>query len=290
MSIKNIRTWVVVTIGSVLIAFSSVFFFVPFDIVSGGTAGIAIILFGLFSIPIDVTVFVLVWGLLIVGYFLLGKRFTINTLLASIVYPVAVFIFFRFFPSNFIGFDVEEETHKLLAALFGGAIAGLGVGMTFLVGGSTGGVDVIILSLKKYFDVKSSIGALLVDSSIILSGILFVGVLNGLYGIIAAIASAVLIEFIFLGFSSSYQATIISKQSKEINTYILNTMNRGSTLIKVTGSFTNNEMQMIQVAFDRKELSKLRNKIAEIDPKAFAIFTKIQSINGEGFSPFKEEE
>ena len=68
----------------------------------------AIILFGLLSIPIDVTVFVLVWGLLLVGYFLLGKRFTINTILASIVYPVAVFIFFRFFPSNFIGFDVEE--------------------------------------------------------------------------------------------------------------------------------------------------------------------------------------
>ncbi len=290
MLIKKIRTWFVIIFGSILMAFSSVFFLVPLNIVSGGTAGVAIILLGLFDIPIDVTVFVMVWGLLLLGYFLLGKRFTINTLLASVVYPVAVFVFLRFFPSDLIGFSVLEETHKLLAALFGGALAGIGVGMTFLVGGSTGGVDVIILSLKKYFDIKNSVGALLVDGVIIFLGIIFVGVLNGLYGIIAVVASAALIEFIFLGFSSSYQATIVSKKSKEINDYILNKMNRGSTLIKVTGSFTKNDMDMIQVAFERKELARLRNQIAEIDPKAFAIFTKIQSINGEGFSPFKEEE
>jgi uncharacterized membrane-anchored protein YitT (DUF2179 family) len=235
-------------------------------------------------------VFVMVWGLLILGYFLLGKRFTINTILASVVYPLAVFIFLRFFPDNVIGFNPEEETHKLLASLFGGALAGIGVGMTFLVGGSTGGVDVIILSMKKYFDIKSSIGALIIDGAVIILGMVFVGVLSGLYGIIAAIASAALIEFLFIGSSSTYQATIISKKHEAINEFILKKMERGSTLIKATGSYTKTEMQMIQVAFDRKDFARLRNKIAEIDPKAFAIFTKIQSINGEGFSPFKEEE
>lgn len=287
---KKIKSAVIIILGSILMAFSSVFFFAPFNIVSGGTTGVAIILLGLFNIPFDITVFFMVWGLLILGYFLLGKRFTLNTLLASVVYPIAVFTFLRFFPSNFIGFDSTLETHKLLAALFGGSLAGIGIGMTFLVGGSTGGVDVIILSLKKYFDIKNSIGALLVDGIVIVFGMIFVGVLNGLYGIIAVVASAALIEFIFIGFSSTYQATIVSKKQQDINHYILNTMNRGSTLIKVTGSYTNQEMTMIQVAFDRKELSRLRSKIAEIDPKAFAIFTKIQSINGEGFSPFKEEE
>jgi uncharacterized membrane-anchored protein YitT (DUF2179 family) len=206
------------------------------------------------------------------------------------VYPLAVFVFLRFFPDNVIGFNPEEETHKLLASLFGGALAGIGVGMTFLVGGSTGGVDVIILSMKKYFDIKSSIGALIIDGAVIILGMVFVGVLSGLYGIIAAIASAALIEFLFIGSSSTYQATIISKKYEAINEFILKKMERGSTLIKATGSYTKTEMQMIQVAFDRKDFARLRNKIAEIDPKAFVIFTKIQSINGEGFSPFKEEE
>ncbi len=287
---KRIRAWSIIIFGSTLMAFSNVFFFAPLNIVSGGTAGVAIVLLGLFQIPIDLTVFVMVWGLLILGYFLLGKRFTINTILASVVYPLAVFIFLRFFPDNVIGFNPEEETHKLLASLFGGALAGIGVGMTFLVGGSTGGVDVIILSMKKYFDIKSSIGALIIDGAVIILGMVFVGVLSGLYGIIAAIASAALIEFLFIGSSSTYQATIISKKYEAINEFILKKMERGSTLIKATGSYTKTEMQMIQVAFDRKDFARLRNKIAEIDPKAFAIFTKIQSINGEGFSPFKEEE
>jgi uncharacterized membrane-anchored protein YitT (DUF2179 family) len=287
---KRIRAWSIIIFGSTLMAFSNVFFFAPLNIVSGGTAGVAIVLLGLFQIPIDLTVFVMVWGLLILSYFLLGKRFTINTILASVVYPLAVFIFLRFFPDNVIGFNPEEETHKLLASLFGGALAGIGVGMTFLVGGSTGGVDVIILSMKKYFDIKSSIGALIIDGAVIILGMVFVGVLSGLYGIIAAIASAALIEFLFIGSSSTYQATIISKKHEAINEFILKKMERGSTLIKATGSYTKTEMQMIQVAFDRKDFARLRNKIAEIDPKAFAIFTKIQSINGEGFSPFKEEE
>lgn len=283
MPIKQIRMVLTIVTGSILMAISSIFFMAPMHIVSGGSTGVAIALNNLFQIPIDLTIAVMVWGLFILGYFLLGKRFTINTAIATVVYPIAVYILLRFVPLNPIGFDVANDTHKLLASIFGGAIGGIGVAITFLVGGSTGGVDVIILSLKKYFGIKTSLSALMVDAAIIAFGMVTIGVITGLYGIITAVVSSALIEFVLIGFSSLYQATIISKKSKDINRWILTKMERGSTLIKVVGGYTSEEYQMIQVAFDRKDLVRLRNKIREIDPKAFAIFTNIKSITGEGF-------
>lgn len=283
MPIKQIKMVLTIVTGSILMAISSIFFMAPMHIVSGGSTGVAIALNNLFQIPIDLTIAVMVWGLFILGYFLLGKRFTINTAIATVVYPIAVYILLRFVPENPIGFDLANDTHKLLASIFGGAIGGIGVAITFLVGGSTGGVDVIILSLKKYFGIKTSLSALIVDATIIAFGMATIGVIIGLYGIITAVVSSALIEFVLIGFSSLYQATIISKKSKDINQWILTKMERGSTLIKVVGGYTAEEYQMIQVAFDRKDLVRLRNKIREIDPKAFAIFTNIKSITGEGF-------
>ncbi len=277
-----------IVLGSLIIAVSTGMFLVPGNIINGGLSGIAIILKAVWQIPVDITVGILSVFLFILGWVILGKKFSFNTLISTIVYPIALSFILRVIPENPIGFDTGNDMHLLLAAIFGGALLGLGVALTFLAGGSTGGVDVLYFIFKKYFDVKQSVSSFTIDATIIGSGMFAIGIIPGFYGIISAFISAMVIEMVFIGLSSSFLGTIISTKSDEINRFILQDLERGSTIIPVKGGYAGVDYKMIQVAFDRKELAKLKEFIAEVDPKAFAIFTNVKSINGYGFEPFPQ--
>ena len=284
--LQMLKNWLLIAIGSIIIAISTAFFLVPGNIINGGLSGIAIILNAVWAIPVDITVAVLSVVLFIIGIIFLGWKFSVNTLIATIVYPIALSILLRVVPFNPIGFDIQNDMHLLLSGVFGGVVLGLGVAITFLFGGSTGGVDVLYFIFKKYLDVKQSITAFIIDAAIIIGGMFAIGIINGLYGIISAFSSAMVIEMVFIGLSSSFLATIISTKWQEINEYILHDLDRGSTIVPVKCGLAGANYQMIQVAFDRKELNQLKMFIAHIDPKAFAIFTNVRSINGHGFEPF----
>jgi len=286
LRLQKIKDISFIALGSVIIAISTGFFLVPANIINGGLAGIAIILNAVWNIPVDVTVGVLSVFLFFVGLILLGWKFSLNTLVATLVYPAALSLLLRVFPSNPIGFDFDNDFHLLLAGIFGGSILGFGVAITFLFGGSTGGVDVFYFIMKKYFDIKQSITSFVIDAGIIITGMFVIGVINGLNGILSAFASALVIEIVFIGLSSSYLGMIISTKWREINHFILHELERGSTLIEVKGGLTEADYRMIQVGFDRKELNALKEFVATTDPKAFAIFTNVKSINGYGFEPF----
>ncbi len=280
------KNWFFIAIGSVIIAVSTAFFLVPGNIINGGLSGIAIILKALWNFPVDVTVASLSSLLFLIGLLVLGWKFSVNTLIATIVYPSALALLLRLVPFNPIGFDLSNDMHLMLSGVFGGALLGLGVALTFLFGGSTGGVDVLYFIMKRYFDIKQSITAFVIDAAIIVGGMFVIGIIPGLYGIVSAFMSALVVEVVFIGLSSSFLATIISTKWEAINKFIQNDMERGSTIISVRGGYVGTGYQMIQVAFDRKELSHLKEFIAATDPKAFAIFTNVKSINGYGFEPF----
>ncbi|MFA5235561.1 MAG: YitT family protein [Bacilli bacterium] len=286
--IQIVKNAALIVLGSLIIAVSTGMFLVPGNIINGGLSGIAIILKAVWQIPVDITVGVLSVFLFILGWIILGKKFSLNTLISTIVYPIALSIILRVIPENPIGFDSANEMHLLLAAIFGGALLGLGVALTFLAGGSTGGVDVLYFIFKKYFDIKQSISSFTIDAIIIGSGMFAIGIIPGFYGIISAFISAMVIEMVFIGLSSSFLGTIISTKSDDINQFILQDLERGSTIVPVKGGYGGADYKMIQVAFDRKELAKLKEFIAEVDPKAFAIFTNVKSINGYGFEPFPQ--
>jgi uncharacterized membrane-anchored protein YitT (DUF2179 family) len=281
-----LRSFALIFLGNVILAFASAFFLVPMEIVNGGMNGVALILFATYQWPIDLSTIFMAWSFFIGGFFLLGKEFSFKTISATVIYPLFLFIFLRFFPPNIFDFMLENDTHRLLAALFGGALVGLGVALSFLAGGSTGGFDVVILSLKKYLEIKVSISSLIIDAVIILIGMSTFSLLLGLYGIISIVVSALMIELVFVGFSKTYFVTIISKESTKINAFILETLERGSTLIPAKGGYSEKAFELIQVAINRSEYFTLKQFIASIDPKAFVVFSQVRSINGLGFDPF----
>lgn len=158
--------------------------------------------------------------------------------------------------------------------------------MAFLAGGSTGGVDVIILLSKRWFDWNTSITAFVVDVMIIGGGILVFGFYNGLFGILSTVVSSMVIELVFVGGSKMYWVTIISHQTQPIMEYIHQTLSRGSTVISAKGGYTQKTYDVIQVAISRNDYFQLKQAISQLDPKAFVIFSQARSIHGEGFDPF----
>ncbi len=293
--LKVIWNILLVIIGSIILAIGTGFFLVPANIVAGGMSGIAIIGNKLFNFDIDISVGILSWFLFFVGLVFLGKKFSLQTLLGTIVYPIALSIIYRFFndPVGLAPGGISEgldEFHALLAGIFGGAFVGAGCAITYLGGGSTGGTDVLVFIIKKYFGFKTSIVGFITDALIIIGGLFVTGMIPALVGVMSAFISALMVEFIFVGWSTTFVAQIISTKEAEINTYVQKSLNRGTTIVQVSGGYTGVPYQMIQVAFDKKEYTILRDAINRIDSKAFVTFLRAQAVIGSGFEPFPEKD
>lgn len=289
-----LRSYSLILIGAILLAFGTGMFLIPNRINAGGLSGIAIVLKAANPwFEEDLVVLVLTWGFFILSLIFLGLKFTIKSLVSSLVYPLLLILFSRLpFFQNLIHttFFVNQETTKtLIAGIFGGAFVGAGVAITFLGGGSTGGVDIIVFIINKFTSIKQSILSFIVDGSIIVIGIFALGdMIASLIGVIAAFITAMMIEYIFVGRSRALTAMIISRDhAKEINEYIQNEMERGSTFFKVEGGYKRHEYELIMVTFDRKEYANLINHVSHIDKKAFLTVIQANEVLGEGFGAFR---
>jgi uncharacterized membrane-anchored protein YitT (DUF2179 family) len=285
--LKNKR-WMnvlVIMAANFLLAFASAFFLIPMNIVNGGMTGLSLIFFSWFAIPVDITTAILAWSFFFVGLIILGKKFSAQTFLATILYPIFLFLLIRFVGQDSIGLSIEEETHRLLASVFGGSLVGLGIGMSFLVGGSTGGFDVVMLIGQRYFDWKASVSSFVIDAVIIAIGMFTFGIITGLYGVIATVLTSVMIELVFVGLSKVYLVTIVSSQHALINQFIIDKLSRGSTIYQAKGGYLQQPQNVIQVAIQRQEYFLLKQMIAEKDPSAFVMITQARAILGLGFDP-----
>lgn len=281
--------------GSLILAFAGAFFYLPNQIVSGGLSGIAIILNHVIKVNVsflneEFYIMVLTWLFFVLGVITLGKKFTLQTLCSTIVYPIGIYLFSFVYDNVDLVHLEPTMINNLIAAIFGGTLTGVGVGLTFLGGGSTGGVDIPTLILYKYFKLRVSISSFLIDTLIIIFGIFVIQKYDlALIGILAAFLAAFAIDKVFIGSKSSYMAYIVSKKYDEINKFILDKMERGTTLFVSQGGYSKIDTKVILVCFDFKEYYVLKQAINQIDKDAFFSVVKAHEINGMGFSPSSEE-
>jgi uncharacterized membrane-anchored protein YitT (DUF2179 family) len=282
---KQVMNVIVIATANFLLAFASAFFLIPMNIVNGGMNGLSLIFFSWFTIPVDLTTAILAWSFFFVGLIILGKKFSAQTFLATILYPIFLFLLIRFVGIDWIGFSIELDTHRLLASIFGGSLVGLGIGMSFLVGGSTGGFDVVMLIGQRYFDWKASVTSFVIDAIIIAIGMFTFGIISGLYGVISTLLTSVMIELVFAGLSKVYLVTIVSSQHQLINQFIMDKLSRGSTIYQAKGGYSKQSQEVIQVAIQRQEYFALKQMIAQTDASAFVMITQARAILGLGFDP-----
>lgn len=309
--LRAIYRILLVIVGTFLVAFGNVGFLAPLDVNAGGLNGLAIIVRHFIS---DESMKVLIYNLVVdiaavvfwlVGLIFVGKEFAIKTLVASIAFPVATW-FFSACPgvaqlTTNLG-ELLKTTGNgptagnfLLSAIFGGVFVGIGVAITFVGGGSTGGVDTLVFIFEKYLKIKQSIAAFIVDGSIVIAGICVLVpsdttlLLPCLSGIISSFVSSACIEFIYIGSQTSYQVDIISDKWEEISHYVQDEIGRGTTVIPAQGGFHGDNRVILRIVFNKNEYNKIRSYIATIDPKAFVTYTRTNAVFGEGFKSHKTE-
>ena len=299
---KEVKTFLknalFIIIGSFLVEFGTAVFIVPANICNGGMSGIAVILDN--TIPgyqgyVDVTVIILTFFFLIISFLFVGIKFSLSTIICSIFSPLFLVIIYRVPAFHVISDSVLNyggDIGPLLCALFGGLLVGSGLALSFSFGGSTGGIDVIIMLIKKYFKNASvSITSFALDGSIIFAYAIVLGtvikepkyMVLTLINILSALVSALAVEIIYGSRSKNIVCEIVSLKTRAINNYIQKDLKRGSTLIPVKGGWNGKERTLIRVVISNNEYNEFYEKVKSIDPKAFVTFTVTRHVYGFGF-------
>lgn len=288
--IKNIT---LIVVGTLVLAFGTAVFIIPFELVVGGVSGFSIVVNritgGKLSVDLLITLFT--WALFFLGIFTLGKGFALKTLLSSIIYPIGISLFGRLADGGFLRLSESAypQLAVLLSALFGGVLVGTGCALTFLGGGSTGGVDIIAFSVCKIFKrLKSSLAIFIIDSTAVLLGVFVIGdVVLTMLGIISALVSATAVDKIFLGGSRAFAAQVVSDRYAEINQAIIERLKRTTTLIDVVGGYSGKPKKMLSVSFSYTQYSELVKIVSSIDRAAFVTIHRAHEIGGEGWKELK---
>lgn len=290
-----IKNSAIVVLGTVLIAFGTSVFQIPFNLIAGGMSGIAIALVNIIDVAFmteDFYITVMTWGFFIVGLLVLGRAFAMKTLISTIVYPPAFSLCRLLVSEDVFGglFVLENAQHGdaalLVAAFFGGIIIGAGVGIAFLGGGSTGGIDIIALAVSKKFKrVKSSHVLLLMDTTIILVGAFVLkDLVVSLLGIVSAFASSVMVDRIFGRGSKAFVAFVISDKHEEINNAMIDELDRTTTIVDCVGGFSSKSKKMLLISFNMSQYSEILTTVLRIDKGAFITVHRAHEINGEGWT------
>lgn len=275
------RTTVLLTLlGTMTTGFAIGSFLTPNKIVGGGASGISTILYHTIGIDPGVSFFIINILFLIAGLKVLGKDFVWKTLLGVTLLSIFTEIF-NLFP--------VYTDNLILAVIFGGVLYGIGIGISFAAGASTGGTDIIgrIIQTKfSYMPIGKML--LIVDGIIIvISLIVFKNLELVLFGILTLILSSYSIDLIISKLNVSRIAFVITDNGDEIAKTLVSTSPRGVTLINVKGAYTETDKKMIFCALKESESEAFQRKILEIDPTAFIVFSESQRIKGNGFYLYK---
>ncbi len=297
----TIKAYIIITLGLLCYVLGWTIFLIPNNLVGGGVSGISSIILYAFGVPISVTYFAINIILLLIALKVLGKGFGVKTVYAI----VAATLFFQFVPA-FIPQDFIEEiaisNGKLLSAIFGGVLSGLGIGISFSQGGSTGGTDIVALMVAKYHNIAPGRMILYMDLVIIACSLLIpakditdaAGNVIGketwgmrlatvLYGYMLIASCSQIVDMMVAGSRQSVQVYIFSREYEKIADIITKEMGRGVTVLTGEGWYTKQENKMLMVLIHKTETSKIHNLIKDIDRDAFISMAPVTGVWGRGF-------
>ena len=324
--LKNAWHVFLVVVGTLILAFGSGCFLVPFNIISGGVTGFSLLLKDF--IPVDISAAILTWALFFLGLLFLGFKFSVTTLISTILYPVVLSLVLRLgLAEDIAGLIIHGEIQQwaltnqgidwlsadgviidtllstvntgkiLICGLLGGACVGVGCSLTFIGGGSTGGLDILSFIINKFTGIKQSVLFFATDSIIVGVGLivdlvkqdstLFVA---GLIGIIAAFICSFMVEVVYVSKEGAFNVDVITDKPEEIIEYARNEVNRSATVFKVQGAYSKEEKTMVRITFNRREYMKIKDGIAKIDPHSFATFSQTMLVGGLGFTKIKSSD
>lgn len=305
-----------IVFGCTVLAAAFALFINPYNIVPGGVYGMGLVLHNLFpSIQVGTFGYMFDVPLLITAILIFGGKFGGRTLFAALITPGIMNIMSALAypsaealealdPAQLMGGVIDLSDHLMLAAIFGGVLSGIGVGIVVRNNATTGGTDIVALLLHKFLKIKFSNGVLVADSFVVLCGLVVIGFgvgvsgdaepegwLLSLYSLVAIFVNSRVLAFTIDGASYDKLLFIISDfHNEEFRKYIIEELDRSATYIKAHGMYSKNEKEMIFLVVSRNEVKNVQRKIREIDPRAFVVVTDAYDTFGEGFKPFPKDD
>lgn len=276
IKLKNV---IFILFGSAILAFGLVNFNIKNHLAEGGLTGITLILYNLFHIDPALSNLVLNIPLFLIGWRFLGR----NVFLYSLIGTAGLSLFLYVF-QHYITFSFTLEHDLTLAALFAGAFVGLGLGIIFKYGGTTGGSDIITRMLNRFFGWNIGQSMFMIDAIVITSSLIYLNYREAMYTLLAVFIGARVIDFIQEGAYSGKAAVIISSKTDEIAKRVIKELDRSATLIPAKGSYSNKDLEVLYCVVNRSEIFRLKNVIKSIDPHAFVTVSDVHEVLGEGFT------
>ena len=271
----KLAAYVQLVVGCLIGGAAYPLFLVPGNIAPGGLTGVATILNYLFSLPVGMTSLVMNIPLFIVGYRAMGRVFVFRSLVATVLFSVAIDVL----PLPAATFD------PMLSTIFGGLLLGIGLGLIIRGGATTGGTDMIARMVHQRFQfITVGMFLLLIDCVVVLAAAFFIGPTEALYALICIYVSSKMIDTVMLGLSSNKACFIITSSWERVTQRIFQELDRGVTHLTARGAYSGAERPVILCVTSPQEVARLKNLVNEEDEQAFMFITDAHEALGEGFT------
>jgi len=273
---RYLKEYALVLAGVLLASFGLDAFLIPNRIAAGGVSGIATILYYVFNFPVGVSMLVINIPLFILGGRIVGKEFFFKTLLATLAMSALIDLV----PAPVLSTDM------ILASVYGGALVGIGLGLTIYAGATTGGTDMAAQILHSKIP-KISVATFLfvIDVMVVMTAAFVFDAEVALYAIVVIYLSSRLINVVTAGFKTGKAFFIITTKPDMIKQGIIEELDRGVTIISAVGGYSGEEKAVLLCAMRRNaEVIDLKRLVARVDDKAFMIATNVTEVLGEGFN------
>ena len=270
-----VRDYLLILLGTLITAFSFTAFFLPHDLAPGGVTGVATILANYVPLGVGFLSFIINVPLFVMGWRSVGWRFALRSFVAMMLLS----LFIDVLPSP----DLTGDA--LLAAVFGGVLLGVGLGLVVRAGATTGGTDMAAKLIHRHLSFASIPAILLaVDTAVVLAAALVFGMEAGFYALIALFVSSKAMDAVIKGFNTAMQFLIITSQPEEIVRRIHTELDRGCTQLEARGTYSGEPVGALLCVLPRMEAAGLKKIVAETDPDAFVTVSDVHEALGEGFT------
>ena len=278
---NQIRSYTVMLIGLALYAFGITAFLIPLKIAGGGVTGISMLIYYATGFGTGYTYFIINIFLVLIAIKVLGVNFGIKTIFSMSIIAVLLTVMQRF---------VTEPILKdmFLSSVLSGILGGVGIGLIFNEGGSTGGTDIIAMIINKYRNISPGRIIMYCDVIIIAASFIVLQSMEKLvYGYVSMWVVSYSIDAFLTGAQQSVQLFIVSDKYEQIADFINKESRRGLTVFDGTGWYTKQNVQVIMTVVRQRESPEIFQKIKQIDPEAFISLSKVMGVYGRGFDKLK---
>ena len=276
-----------IVVGNAMYALTVVLFLMPSGLITGGATGIALAFNKVTGLPVSAVLFVVNVAMLLLGWWVLGSRFALNTLASTVLSP-----FFMALWEHLLG-NLVLTDDLVLNTVFAGFGIGISLGITIRAGASTGGMDIPPLVLNKWFHLPVSATMMVFDLIILAVQAAFSPLQQCLYGIVMVIVYTVVLDKVLIFGSTRTEVKIISQHADEIREAIFSQLDRGVTILHGEGGYSRNSEQVLLSVISNRQLPKLEKIAHLVDPTCFMIVSHVTEVSGRGFSlekDYKEED